>query len=145
MAKLQLLQLLAVKTGLLVDVLTVGLGVLVLSFGRRYGAGWRSHVQQIIIGLSTASLAQMAAQGIWQIIVHTATPHSQAEYMRLIGLQEKLLNTGSAVYVVVLIWWIACLWIDEPGAAAVGKVTTDTESVGESAPDDAELPQNPQA
>ena len=62
-AKLATLQLLAVKTGLLVDVLTVTLGLLVVAFGRRYGAGWRSHVQQIMIGLSTASIAQIGAQG----------------------------------------------------------------------------------
>ena len=52
-----MLQLLAQKTGLLVDVLTIGLGLLVVLFGRRYGAGWRSHVQRILIGLSTASLS----------------------------------------------------------------------------------------
>ena len=33
-------------------------------------------------------------------------------------LQEKLLNTTSAVYLIVLIWWIVCLWIDEPSPAA---------------------------
>ena len=26
----------------------------------------------------------------------------------------KLLNTNSAIYVLVVIWWIVCLWIDEP-------------------------------
>jgi hypothetical protein len=30
------------------------------------------------------------------------------------ALQGKLLNTNSAIYVIVLIWWIVCLWIDEP-------------------------------
>jgi hypothetical protein len=32
-------------------------------------------------------------------------------------MQEKLLNTNSAVYVLVVIWWIVCLWIDEPGSS----------------------------
>ncbi len=68
-SKLTMLQFLAQKTDLLVGVLTVSLGLLIVLFGRRSGAGWRSHIQQIVIGLSTASLAQMAAQGIWQIIV----------------------------------------------------------------------------
>jgi hypothetical protein len=36
-----------------------------------------------------------------------------------LGLHDKLLNTNSAVYVIVLIWWIGCLWIDEPGTAAL--------------------------
>jgi hypothetical protein len=118
MAKLGFLQLLAQKTGLLVDVLNVGIGLLVVAFGRRYGAGWRSHVQQIAIGLSTASLSQIAVQAIWQIIVRTVgQPHSQAEYQRIVGLQDKLFNANSAVYVAVVVWWIVCLWRDEPGAA----------------------------
>ena len=116
-AKLQFMQFIAVKLGLLTDVLSVGLGILIVAVGHRYGAGWRSHVQRIMIGLSTASLAQMAAQGIWQIIARHTTPHSQAEYERVIGIQEKLLNTNSAVYLVVIIWWIITLWIDEPGSA----------------------------
>ena len=117
-AKLQLMQLVAVKMGLLVDVLTVGLGFLVVAFGRRYGAGWHSHVQRIMIGLSTASLSQMGAQGIWEVIARHTVPHTRAEYDHVIGLQEKLLNTNSAVYVIVLVWWIVCLWMDEPGAAS---------------------------
>ncbi len=117
-AKLQFMQFVAVKLGLLMDVLSICLGLLVISIGHRYGAGWRSHVQRIMIGLSTASLAQMAAQGIWQTIARHTTPHSQAEYEHVIGIQEKLLNTNSAVYVLVVIWWIVTLWMDEPGSAS---------------------------
>jgi hypothetical protein len=123
-AKLQLMQLLAVKTGLLVDVLTVALGLVVVGFGQRYGAGWRSHVQRIMIGLSTASIAQMGAQGTWEIIARHTTPHTRAEYEHVLGIQEKLLNSNSAVYLLVLVWWIVCLWIDEPGAAAVENANT---------------------
>jgi hypothetical protein len=115
-AKLQFMQLVAVKMGLLVDVLTVALGFLVVAFGRRYGAGWHSHVQRIMIGLSTASLSQMGAQGIWEVIARHTVPHTREEYEHVIGLQEKLLNSNSVVYVIVLVWWIACLWMDEPGA-----------------------------
>jgi hypothetical protein len=117
-AKLQFTQFLSVKIGLLVDALSIALGILVVSVGHRYGAGWRSHVQRIVIGLSTASLSQMSAQGIWQIIAHHTTPHSQAEYERVLGIQEKLLNTNSAVYVLVVIWWIVCVWNDERGAGS---------------------------
>jgi hypothetical protein len=118
MAVLGLMQLVAQKTGLLVDVLTVELGLLVAFFGRPYGAGWRSHAQQIVIGLSTASIAQIAIQAIWQIIAKTAAPHSMAEYQRVVALREKLFNANSGVYLVVLIWWIVCLWIDEPGSSS---------------------------
>ncbi len=116
-ARLQFMQFVAVKTGLFTDVLSVLLGVLVVAFGWRYGAGWRSYVQRIMIGLSTASLSQMIAQGVWQIIALHTKPHSQAEYERVLGIQDKLLNANSAIYVLVVIWWIVSLWIDEPGTA----------------------------
>jgi hypothetical protein len=117
MALLRLLQLVAQKLSLMVDVLTICLGMLMVLFGRRFGAGWRSHTQQITIGLSTASLSQIGVQVIWQLIARSAAPHSMAEYQHIIGLRDKLLNANSAVFVVVLIWWIVCLWIDEPGTA----------------------------
>lgn len=117
-AKLQFMQLVAVKTGLLMHVLTILLGILVVAFGVRYGAGWRSHVQKIMIGLSTASLAQLSAQGAFEIIVRHTTVDSRAKYEHLMNLQGKLLNGNSAIYVLVLIWWIVCLWMDEPGAPA---------------------------
>lgn len=117
-AALGVMQLISQKGLLLVSVLNIALGVLVVAFGRRFGAGWRSHVQQIVVGLSTASIAQIAEQAIFQIIIHSATPHTQAEYLKLVSLREKLYNANSAVYIAVVIWWIACLWIDEPVAPA---------------------------
>lgn len=129
LARLGMMQLFAQKTGLLVDALTVLLGLLVVLFGRRYGAGWRSHAQQIVIGLSTASLAQIAVQALWQTIAKTAAPHSMAEYQRIVGLREKLFNANSVVYLLVLVWWIVCLWIDEPGTQSAGEALPVAESV----------------
>jgi len=132
LATLRLMQLGALKGDLLVDLLSVELGFIVVLFGRRYNAGWRSHSQRIVIGLSTASLAQLAAQGIWQIIARTAAPHTQAEYDRIIGLRDKLFNGSGAVYVAVLVWWIVCLWIDEPGAAAAAVAPPEISAQSES-------------
>jgi hypothetical protein len=115
-ARLQFMQFVAVKVALLTNVLIIGLTLLVLAFGHRYGAGWRSHVQRILIGISTASLSQMSAQAIWEAIVRHTTPHSQAEYQHILGIQDKMLNANSAIYVLVLVWWIVCLWNDAPGA-----------------------------
>jgi hypothetical protein len=146
MALLSLLQMLAQKGGLLTDVLTVTLGILVVSFGRRYGSGWRSHAQQIIIGLSTASLAQLAVQALWQVIASTAKPHSMAEYDRIVGLREKLFNGNSVVYLAVAIWWIVCLWLDEPGSAEPAEVAFPVgadEPAGESSAA-VEPPEDPQ-
>ena len=113
-ARLSDLQLFAQKLGLFNDVATLGLGLLVILLGRRYGAGRHSHTQQIVIGLSTASMSQIVIQIVWQAIAGHAVPHSMAEYDRVVGLREKLINANSAVYVAVLIWWIARLWVDEP-------------------------------
>jgi hypothetical protein len=120
LADLQLMQLGAQKLDMLVDLLTVELGLLVILLGRRYGAGWRTHTQRIVIGLSTASTAQLAVEALWQFIARTAVPHSQVEYDRIIGLRDKLFNANGVVFIAVIIWWIVCLWIDEPGAAASG-------------------------
>jgi hypothetical protein len=107
----------AQRLDMLVDLLTVQLGLLVILFGRRTGAGWRTHTQRLVIGLSTASACQLAVEAIWQLIARIAVPHSQAEYDRIVGLRDKLFNANGALYIAVLIWWIAVLWMDEPGAA----------------------------
>jgi hypothetical protein len=115
---LGLLQLADQKGNLLVDVLTVELGLLIVLFGRRFKAGWRSHTQQIVIGLSTVAIAQMALQGVLQMIAITAVYHSREEYERILNLAGKVFNANNVVYLAVLLWWIVCLWIDEPGMVA---------------------------
>jgi hypothetical protein len=123
LAILKLVQLAAQKASLLSDVVTVELGLLVVLIGRRFKAGWRSHAQQIVIGLSTAAIAQMAVRGIWQQIALHAAPQTQAEYEHVLGIQEKLYNANSVLFVAVLVWWIACLWIDEPGTETAAAET----------------------
>jgi len=117
---LQLVQLLAQKTSLFVDIENIAVGLLIVLFGSRYKAGWRSHTQQIAIGLSTASLTQLAIGIIWERIAHSATPKSMADYQHLMGLRDKLFNANSAIFVVVAVWWIVCLWRDEPGTSSAG-------------------------
>lgn len=116
LAKLHFMQFVTQKLDLLVDMLTIGLGVLIVATGRRFAAGFRSHTQQIVIGLSTVALAQTAVRAIWQQIATHTVPTSEADYQRILGLQEKLYNGSSAIFVLVLIWWIVCLWNNEPGA-----------------------------
>lgn len=117
--ELRLGQLGAQKLDMLTDLLTVGLGLLVVLLGRRFGAGWRSHTQRIVIGLSTASISQLAVQAIWLRIARNTIPHSQAEYDHVIALRDKFFNANGALYVAILIWWIVTLWMDEPRTAAV--------------------------
>ncbi len=117
-ALLRLMQILAQKGDLLIDVLTVQLGLLVVLFGRRFKAGWHSHTQRIVIGLSTVAASWLLIEGLWQAIAKSAHPSSQAEYERLIHLGGRLVNANKVVYIVVLIWWIGTLWFDEPDQPA---------------------------
>jgi hypothetical protein len=105
--------------------------LLVVIFGRRFKAGWRTHAQQIMIGLSTVALAQMAVQGTWQLIALKVVPKSQEEYERVIGLRDKLFSANSTLYVIVLVWWIACLWIDEPATAVEAPAEEIPAATGE--------------
>lgn len=108
------LQLLAVKLGLLDDVLAVGLGVLVAVFGGRFGARWRGHGQRLALGLAVSSAAKMGAEGLWQSIAMSAKPQTMEEYQHIMGMQEKLFNASNGIYIAVLLWWIAALWLNEP-------------------------------
>jgi hypothetical protein len=128
---LQLLEFLAQKLGLLSDVETVGIGLLIVALGYRCAGGWRTHVQRIVIGLSTASLAQIAVEAIWQAIARSAVVHGMTEYNRVIQLRDRIFNANNVVYIAVLIWWIVVLWNDEPGATvtAGGQTTGGEEAV----------------
>jgi len=128
LAALRLMQLFAQKADLLADLLVVQLGVLVVLFGRRFNAGWRSHTQKIVIGLSTGSIAQLGVRIAWQEIALHTTIRSQAEYQRVMSLQEKFYNANNVVYLVVLVWWIVWLWLDEPGAKTPDTIAADAAS-----------------
>jgi hypothetical protein len=116
-AVLSLLQLIAEKAGILSSVLTIGLGLLIVVLGRRFGSGIRSHAQQIMIGLSLVALAQVGAQVIWQFIALHTVPHSLEEYQHVMAIKDRLINGNSAVYAAVVVGWVLCLWFDEPGSA----------------------------
>jgi hypothetical protein len=133
---LQVLELLAQKAGLLADVETIGIGVVIVALGYRCGAGWRSHVQRIAIGLSTASLAQVSVEAIWQAVARSAVVHETNEYNRLIHLRDRLFNANNVVYIAVLVWWIVVLWRDEPGAIATGGAVLAAGEADVPAPED---------
>jgi hypothetical protein len=58
-----------------------------------------------------------------------------ADYQHLMGLRDKLFNANSAMFVVVAVWWIVCLWRDEPGTSSAG--TAAEPSIGKGAEPDA--------
>jgi len=108
------MNLFAQKAHLLADVLFVQLGLLVVVFGRHFKAGWHSHTQQLAMRLSIVSLSRLAIYGALQSPAMQVF-HRQDEYKRALGLMHSLDNAGSIIFIVVLLWWIVCLWMDEPG------------------------------
>jgi hypothetical protein len=125
--KLQLMQLVALKGDMLVSLLAVQLGLLVAFFGRSFKAGWQSHTQKILIGISTMAITSATMQIAVQSILRSARAHppSAGESHRIIGLIDKLANANRVIYIAVLLWWIYWLWRNEPGAAAT--TTADTK------------------
>lgn len=119
LGKLRLMQLTAQKLELLSDLLMVEVGLLIVLHGSDFKAGWRSHTQKISLGLSTAALSTLAVQGTIQAIARAAQAHppSRPDYERIIALIGKLIDANKVVYIVVLLWWIVWLWLDEPGTA----------------------------
>ncbi len=127
LGKLRLMQLVAMKGETLVALLTVELGLLVVLFGRLFKAGWRSHTQQITIGLSTVAISLLTIRAAVQAIVRAAHPQTHEEYERIVGLMDKLMNANRMIYVAVVLWWIFWLWLDEPGTPKAAA----TETAGE--------------
>lgn len=112
---LRTLQMFSDKGALLGALLGIELGIAICLFGRRYQGGWRSHPQQIAIGLGVAGLSQVAVRAIWQIIATRTIVHSRAEYEHVMDLRDRIYHTNNLVFLCALLWWIVWLWIDEPG------------------------------
>ncbi len=131
LATLRRMQMAADKGDLLAGMLAVELAVLVVVFGRRFHAGWRSHVQRIVVGLAVAAVAQLAVRGVWQAITLKAVVHSRAQYDRLMTLRDRMYSASDIVYLGVIIWWIVCLWIDEPGSTSDAHTDTSRAPAAE--------------
>jgi hypothetical protein len=128
LGKLHLMQLVALKGNILTNLLAVGIGLLVVIFGRHYKAGWRNHTQMISIGLMTAAISWLMTQSVVQSIIRTSHPQNKTEYEHVFDLIGKLLNANKLVYLAALVWWIVWLWMEEPGAGSAdqGAVTAST-------------------
>ncbi len=120
----------ALKSELFVAVLTVEIGVLLQFFGRRFGAKWRSHDRQIVLGLSTVSLALLTVQATTDIVKHNLHLTSRDQYEHVIRMFENLDNGRFAVWLLALIWWIIWLWRDEPGAQPAAEMAEIPVRVG---------------
>jgi hypothetical protein len=127
LGRLRLMQLFQERGDVFNDVLTVGLFALVVIAGRRFKTGWRSHTQQILAGISVNSATLLLEQVIWQTSIKNM-PRTREAYNHMLDLQDHLLNASAMVALVVMLWWIVCLWIDEPKATpliSVGNASSD--------------------
>jgi len=113
LGKLLLMQLAAQKGDVLVALLTVGLGVLVVIFGRHYKAGWRSHTQSIVIGLFAVAVTYLA----WETVILRTLHYTQAQSESVMRLRLSFAFAHQLMSLAAQVWWIAWLWRDEPGAS----------------------------
>ncbi len=116
---LLLVALTATKGQIFISLMTVQVALLLLVAGRRFGFGWRTHPQQIALGLSTNALGFLAVQGIADSIKRTVHLNSREQYERIVHLFTNLDNARSALWIVVLLWWIYWLWRDDSGSQLV--------------------------
>lgn len=116
MGALRTMQMAADKGALLDSMLAIELGVLVVLLGRRFRGGWKTHVQKIVIGLSTVGISQLAVRGIWERIVSHTLVRTHAQYDRLLALRDRLAHASSVVFICALVWWIGWLWVEETGS-----------------------------
>ncbi len=120
LAHIRFMQMVSQKGDLLAAVLAIELGILIAFLGRRFHAGWRSHPQRVVIGLSTAAMSLLATRAMLQFTGAHAVIRNHTEYNRVIALQSRIANANSAIYFGVLLWWIATFWIDEPAGMDAG-------------------------
>ena len=113
----------ALKAMIFTALLTIEVGLLLRIFGRRFGFGWKSHEQQIALGLSTNALAIVGVQAIEDLIRHNIHFTTAAERNQLAEhfgrVFSNLENARNSLWFVVLVWWIVWLWRDEPGGVPV--------------------------
>jgi hypothetical protein len=114
---LLLVVLTAMKGQLFLAILTVEVALLMRIFGKRFGSGWKSHDQQIALGLSTYSLGFLAVQATTDIIKHTVHLTNREQYEHIVRLFTNLDNGRFALWLLVLIWWMVWLWRDEPASS----------------------------
>jgi hypothetical protein len=118
---LLVMQLFAQKGEVLLDFLAIELCLLIVLFASPALAGWRTHVRRIAIGLAVAALGQLGAEGSLIYMSKHFVPKSRQEYDHLLDTATRITQANSILYVVVLLWWIACLWFDEPGTVRGGE------------------------
>lgn len=125
---LLLVVLTAMKSLHLLAILTVEVALLLRIFGKRFGSGWRSHDQQIALGLSTYALGFLAVQATTDIIKRTVHLTSRDQYEHIVRLFSNLDNGRFALWILVLIWWIVWLWRNEPGETSASSVSVSESS-----------------
>lgn len=115
----------AVNGQLLLALATIEVGLLVQIFGKRFGSGFRSHAQQIVLGLSTYALGFLAVETTTDAIKRTVHLTSRQQYLHIVKIFTNLDYGRFALWFLVLVWWSVWLWREEPGF----RLTTDEAPV----------------
>jgi hypothetical protein len=115
LALLRLMQFLGQKADIYVGLLTVGLSLLVLCFGRRFKTGWRKHSSLLLVGLFVSAATWLGISAYWQHVMHSIHPGiTREQYQQVVALSKTLFSANRIVGIAVTLGWIASMWIDEP-------------------------------
>jgi len=116
--RLYVVILIGMKGQLGVMILTVLAALVMRMYGPRFGSRWRSHAQQIALGLSTSALAFLAVQAVNDVLSHTLHPKTRDEYAHAVQLVTRMENARTVVWILSLLWILYWIWRDEPGSSA---------------------------
>ena len=127
--------LLGMKGQLFTALLTIEVALLMRIFGKRFGYGWRTHPQLIAIGLSTSALGLLIIQVTTDLIKKNLHLTSREEYEHIVKIFNNFDNARSALWVLVLLWFIYWLWRDEPGTSVPEELIPIDVDAAEVAPE----------
>ncbi|WP_263358418.1 hypothetical protein [Acidicapsa ligni] len=126
---LLLVVLTALKGQLFLALLTVQVAILMRLFGPRFGFGWKSHAQQIALGLSTNALGLLVVQGITDTIKRNVHLTTREQYEHVVRLVTNIDNAHFALWFIVLLWLIVWMWRDEPGPSSTAMTPIPVEEL----------------
>jgi len=113
--KIMILVLTATRGQMVLAILTVEVVLLFAIFAKRFGFDWRTHPRQIALGLVVNALGILSISGIAEYLKHYRDLSNPEVLRQSQALVENAEKGRHILGVLVLAWWIVCLWKDKPG------------------------------
>ena len=115
--RIMVLVLTATRGQMALAILTVEVVLLFTLFAKRFGFNWRTHPRQIASGLVANALGILSISGLAEYLKHYRNLSSPEVLRQSQALVENAEKGRHVLGVLVLIWWIVCLWRDDPSTS----------------------------